>query len=755
MFHGLARFACRRPWWIVAAWASALAASTVLAPRLPERLLAGGFDLSDSESGRSNDALERELGLSATDLTIIVKSADTRYDHPEFKGAVARVVEAVASVPEVHRVHSPDSTGDPGRVSKDGHAVFLTVSTGKDIDVAQRALRKIRPAFPEMPEGMEVSVTGIPAVYADITGISEKDLTRAEKYAFPIALLILLAVFRSPIAASLPLLLGICCITANLAVLYVVTLFRDLGIFVLNVTTAVGLGVAIDYSLLVVSRFREEIEGGKDVEAAIDRTMATAGKSIFFSGLAVVVSLVGLRFVRFVAIHSIAIGGMIVVAISVAGALTLLPALLRLLGRKIDWLVFWKNAGGEGRLWARIARLVMRRPILVFGAVLAIVLVLMSPVRHIELGVPGTDMLPAWAPSRMVIEEFNEVFPDRRIPQIVVVIEDPQGIRRPERIAEIREFVAWAKEQEHVTMALSYTNFVPPERLPTLSMMRGGAGEEAIYDWLLTSNQPDLPPALSGPVRALSSDTTTLVRITTDLPTNAEPVRELTRKIRSRQWAAGVDVNVGGESAYFMDFMAALYEDFLKAIVVVVLLTYAILVLQFGSFLLPAKAVVMNALSIGACYGAIVFIFQQGHFADILGFTPLGYIDSPIPIVIFSVLFGLSMDYEVFLLSRVKEAYDRGLSNEESVAEGLEQTGGIITSASAIMIVVAGSFFVADIFLVKTLGFGMAFAFFLDATVIRAFLVPSTMRLMGDWNWWAPRFARGFLSRVSKLTAHA
>ncbi|MBI4616965.1 MAG: MMPL family transporter [Planctomycetes bacterium] len=754
MFSVLGRFACRRSWVIVGVWAAVLATSATLAPKLPSRLLSGGYDFADSESGRANAALERELGLSASDITAILRSDRYTIDDPEFREAQRRTVEVLEAVEGVRRVLTPESTGDPGRVSADRRAVFLTVSLGTDLDGAQQVFLSLRDALPEQPEGMEIRLTGAPATYAEINEVSERDLVRAETYALPIALLILLVIFRGPIAAGLPVLLGVSCITTNLAVLYLVTFQRPLGIFVLNVTTAVGLGVAIDYSLLVVSRFREELARGLEVDQAVIRTIETAGKAIFFSGLAVVVSLVGLRYVRFVAIHSIGIGGMIVVTISVLGALTLLPALLHLLGRRVNWLTIGVRSGGSGTFWGKIAAGVMRRPLAVFAGILVALFFLVSPLFRIRLGVPGAEILPEGARSREAQEIFDESFPSRKIPQGAVTIECPAGVRSSESVRALREFVRWAREREGVTDVLSIASFIPDGLVPMLRLQYGAASEDELYEKILATPLEKLPPALAGPVRALSTERMTVVRIAMSSTSNDEPARRLTRECREYEWPAGMEVHVGGESGYFSDFIEALYRDFLVAIAVVLFLTYGILLLQFGSFVLPLKAVVMNTFSIAACYGALVFVFQEGHFAGLLGFTATGFVDAPVPVVIFSVLFGLSMDYEVFMLSRVKEAYDRGDSNEESVAHGLAQTGGIITSASAIMIAVSGAFAFADILLVQALGFGMAFAIFLDATVIRAFLVPSTMRLMGDWNWWAPRFARPFLARFSRFAAH-
>jgi RND superfamily putative drug exporter len=486
-----------------------------------------------------------------------------------------------------------------------------------------------------------------------------------------------------------------------------------------------GLGLGIDYSLFVVSRFRDEL-AERDVPDALGVAMATAGKAVLFSGLTVFIGLLGLTTFTFNALRSLGLAGSVVVALSVLAALTLLPAILAVAGRRIDALTVLRIGRGNTGFWHAIAGRVMQRSGLVFVSVLAFLLLLGSPFIHAKFGAPDASILPTDVQSRQGFDTLRTAFGEGEIAPILIAVTAPGAITQPERLLALNEFVARIRADNRVERVDSIVSLDPRLTLD--------------QHLLIFSD----PTNIADPyARALASDTTrerfTLVRVVSKTGQTTDLSKSLVKAIRNTPVGSDLSVSVAGGTAGVIDYADGLYSEFPRALLFIVVATYIVLLLLFRSVILPLKALVMNTLSILASYGALVVVFQDGALSGLLGFEPLGFIEASLPIIMFCVLFGLSMDYEVFLLSRVKEAYDSGLTNTQSVAVGLEKSGRLITSAAAIVVLVSSSFIAADIILIKALGLGTAIAVFLDATVVRALLVPASMQLLGDWNWWAPR----------------
>ena len=544
---------------------------------------------------------------------------------------------------------------------------------------------------------------------------------------FPIALIALLLVFGSVVAALMPLAIGAAGVALVLVSILVATRVTDLSIFVLNLATMLGLGLSVDYSLFVTSRYREELgRNGGNVALAVERTVATAGKAVFFSGATVLIGLMGLSLFEFMFLRSVGIAGVIVVAWSTVAALTLLPALLSVVGSRIDRFAIrtHRDDTAQGGFWVRLSLAVMARPVAVLIPTLALLLLLGSPFLRVNISSPDATILPPDLPSRQAFDILAAEFGPGEISPFLIVLQSdsPGDIYSRERLGSIYDVGARLANDPRVTRVQS---IVPPT-LPR---------EEAIGVALLQRGLNRLGVD-TGAGRLASDNAAAIVAYTSYLPNDAEN-KALLAELRAMELPR-LTLLVDGGTAEIVDVVDLMYADFPKAIALVVGATYLVLLLLFRSLLLPLKAVLMNGLSILASYGALVWVFQEGNLGQFLGFTALGFVEASLPVIMFCVLFGLSMDYEVFLLSRIREEWERSGNNTQAVAVGLQRSGRIITSAALLVVVVAGSFVTADVVLIKALGFGIALAVFLDATVVRALLVPSTMRLLGDWNWWLP-----------------
>jgi putative drug exporter of the RND superfamily len=507
----------------------------------------------------------------------------------------------------------------------------------------------------------------------------------------------------------------------------VATRVTDLSIFVLNLATMLGLGLSVDYSLFVTSRYREElVRNGGNVPLAVERTVATAGKAVFFSGATVLIGLMGLSLFEFMFLRSVGIAGVIVVAWSTVAALTLLPALLSVVGTRIDRFAIRRprDDTAQGGFWVRLSLAVMARPVAVLIPTLALLLLLGSPFLRVNISSPDATILPPDLPSRQAFDILATEFGPGEISPFLIVLQSdsPGDIYTREQLGAIYDVGAWLAHDPRVTRVQSS---VPP----------GLPRDEAIGVALLQRGLNRLGVG-TGAARLASDNAAAIVAYTASLPNDAEN-KALLAELRAME-LPGLTLLVDGGTAEIVDVVDLMYADFPKAIALVVGATYLVLLLLFRSVLLPLKAVLMNGLSILASYGALVWVFQEGNLGQILGFTGLGFVEASLPVIMFCVLFGLSMDYEVFLLSRIREEWERSGNNTQAVAVGLQRSGRIITSAALLVVVVAGSFVTADVVLIKALGFGIALAVLLDATVVRALLVPSTMRLLGEWNWWLP-----------------
>jgi RND superfamily putative drug exporter len=737
-FERLGRFTYRRRWWVLAAWALLVLLAIPLAPRAPGVLSPGGFSLADLESSRAEALLVQQLGAPPSALVLVYQSTGAaRAGDPAFEAAVRAETAGVAAAPYVRQVESHLLA--PRQVSADGRVAYDIVLLDIAPDSSPAALPGIEAALRPAP-GVRVSLAGGPAFYGDIQTVSESDLRRAELVSLPLAALALVLVFGSLVAAGVPLVIGGAAVATSLALIFLLASVTPMSIFVLNLATLLGLGLGVDYSLLMLSRFREELArrtpagtraDPQAVEAAIRVTVATAGRAVFFSGLTVLLGLLGLVLFEFMILRSVGIAGALVVGMAVAAALTLQPAILSILGSRVDALAIRKvrpDPGSQGA-WGRLARRVMRRPLLVFFPTLGLLLALGTPFLHVRFNSPDATILPPSVASRAAYETLVQNFGEGPFAPLLLAVRTDGPATSAANIARL---YAYSRELAADPRVLRVDSLVDLD--PRISL--------AQYELLYAT--PGGPPDRFS-AAALASTTKgdlTAFTLTTDYGPNRDQVQALVRDLRDPSSAlappAGVSVLVGGGAADVGDTVSRIAADFPRTALFIVLTTYLVLFLLLRSVWLPLKAIIMNTLSITAAFGALVWVFQDGNLSRLLGFQPLGYVETTLPVILFCVLFGLSMDYEVFLLTRMKEAWLRTGDNTEAVAQGLDRSGRIVTSAALIVVVVAGSFVDADIVLIKALGLGVALAVAIDATVVRALLVPATMRLLGKWTWWLP-----------------
>jgi RND superfamily putative drug exporter len=690
MFDALARLATNRAKVVVAIAVVGAIAAAVLGSGVANRLDPYGADDSSTESIQAKQRLE---AAGFRNIGVIVLVDDVNVGSAKGKQRVEELSRRLRADDGVAEVTGFYDTGSRDFVSRSGDKTYLTVALSATGDKAQQqAAEDLRTKFKGEP-GVEV---GGPALaQQEVNDQVEKDLRKAEMLAFPLLFLLSLLFFRSLVAAGLPLLIGGLAIVGTLLILRIASELGSISVFALNLTTGLGLGLAIDYSLFRVSRYREEIARTGPGAEAMRRTMATAGRTVLFSALTVTAALASLLVFPQRFLYSMGLGGSLVAIFAALVALTVLPAILVLLGNRVNSLspkFLQRRAERDARpasegFWYRLSRFVMRRPLPIATASAAFLIALGIPFLSIKFTYVDAQILPASASARQVDDVLRAEFPPFRDSPVRLVVEGGG----PKAVAQV---VTDVSRTEGVAVVQ------PPRPI--------GAG-------------------------------TTLVQAISKYPYIADPSRDLVRTLRDQPPPRGSVVLVGGATAEFLDFQSSLKSHLPIALAIVVIATLFVLFAMTGSVVLPVKALLMNMLNLSATLGLLVLIFQHGNFQSFLDYRSQGALEQTMPVLLFAIAFGLSTDYAVFLLSRIKEARDGGASDSESVAIGLERTGRIVTAAALLFSIAIGAFATSQIIFIKENGIGTALAVLIDATIIRALLVPSLMELLGHWNWWAPK----------------
>jgi uncharacterized membrane protein YdfJ with MMPL/SSD domain len=698
MFDRLARLAQQRGRRVVIVAAILFAIAGAFGAGVADHLDPYGADDPATESVKATERMEA-AGFRPTGVVVLI---DADVDSAAGKERVAQVTDRLERDPDVAQVTGYASTRSDTFVSRDGEQTYLSVALEPtDDDGLQDAAERIEDDLAGEPG---IGVGGPAVAEGQVNEQVESDLQRAELIAFPLLFVLSLIFFRSLVAAFLPLLIGALAIVGTFMTLRIASEVGSISIFALNLTTGLGLGLAIDYSLFIVSRYREEIAKSGPGTEAMRRTLATAGRTVLFSSLTVAVALASLLVFPQRFLYSMGLGGALVALLAAAVALVVLPAVLALLGNRVNSLApafLQRRAERDARpaaagFWYRLSRFVMRRPGRIALASTVALIVAGIPFLRLEFTSIDAQVLPESASARQVDNVLRSEFPPYRDTPIRVLITNPSDRTVDELTREVRRIDGVAAVE-------------PPQRLDN--------GDEL--------------------VSAISAN-----------PYISERSNETVRDIRALEAPPGSEVLVTGATAEFLDFQSSLADHLPIAVAIIVVATLVILFAMTGSVVLPVKALLMNALNLSAVFGLLVLIFQDGRFEGLLDYTSQGALEQTMPILLFAVAFGLSTDYAVFLLSRIKEARDAGASNAESVAMGLERTGRIVTAAAVLFAVAIGAFATSEIVFIKQNGIGTALAVLIDATIIRALLVPSLMELLGDWNWWAPRPLRRLHSRI-------
>ncbi|MFJ6633987.1 MMPL family transporter [Streptomyces sp. NPDC091376] len=682
-----------------------------------DRMGSGGWEDPDAQSTYATEVLNREFPAARPNLLLLVASGPAGVDDPAVAAEAARLTERLAREKGVTGVGSYWQTKSPALRAEDGREALIAARIEGDEKAAGEVLERIAPEYRGTHGPVKVSVGGPVAVMHDMQTIIQEDLLRAEMIALPVTLVLLVMVFGSAVAALLPLGIGIVAILGTNAVLRGLTEFTDVSVFAQNLTTALGLGLAIDYALFIVRRFREELAGGADTREAIGTTLRTAGRTVLFSALTVAVSLAAMLVFPQYFLRSFAYAGIAVVLLAAAAALVLLPAALMLLGERVNALDLRRllrrgskdrtdssspspSAAGSGSTgdtdgagWGRLVALVMRRAPVFAVATSAGLVLLGLPFLGVKFGPADDRQLPPTAESHVVQQHLRDGFPG-----------SPGG---------------------------------------GLDVLAEGAATSAQYTEYRTRVE-----ALPGVLRVDGPLVSAGHAVFTVLPEEEAVGEESQRLVRElRAEPAPFDTSVSGAAAMLVDSKDAIGDRLPYAAAIIVVVTLLLVFLLTGSVLIPLQAVVLNGLSLTAMFGAVVWVFQEGNLSGPLSFTSTGDIETTLPVLMFCVAFGLSMDYGVFLLSRIKEEYDRTGDHEHAVAHGLRRTGGLITAAAVILAVVMVAIGASRVTNTKMLGLGIALAVVMDAMVVRSLLVPSVMKLTGRATWWAPAPLRAFHAR--------
>jgi putative drug exporter of the RND superfamily len=691
-----------------------------------------------TEAVRAVDLMDAELPGRPPTVGFVFSHPSLRVNDPPFRAAVERALAPLTSDKRVARIRTAwdSQPPDPTRLSRDGHRTWATVElSGRAPAFASMTFGGLAPGLytgirsQVKSDTLEVLATGPAAMNHDFSEVARTDLRRSELVVLPVVLLLLLLVFGSAVAAALPVVVGVLAVAIGMAGTLLLGRVTPVSGYAINIVSMIGLGVAIDYSLFVVTRFREEMREHPPA-VALPRALETAGRAVVFSGLTVAIGLASLLLLRMNTISSLGLAGMIVVAAAVVYSLTFLAALLAILGPRVDALrVPWVSRPGgrrDARFWHRVAGFVMARP---WPVVIPVVLVLVAaglPLQRLQLGAGDATTLPAHMESRRGEEVLRQEFPGADTNPIVLVLRYREGSPlTPARVSSLYDLSRWVGGLPGVTRVNSIVDLAP------------GISREQ-YTKIAAVPPAFRPPGLDVAFQQMAGAHVVVVAAHTHLPPGSDEARALVRRIRSEHPPVDAELMLTGPTAFDLDFIDVVRAATPSAVAFVVIATYVALFLLLRSMLLPLKAIVMNLLSITASYGALVWIFQDGHLAGWLGFAP-GPIETPIPLIMFCIIYGLSMDYEVLLLSRTHEEWLRTGDNATAVAESLAHTGQLITGAAAIMAGVFFGFGIANsVTMIKAMGIGMGIAVIVDATIVRALLVPATMRLLGRWNWWAP-----------------
>ena len=726
-FYSLGKYIYPLRWYIIGLWVCMVLACTPFLPNIIAPFKTTGFVNEQSASSRATHYLDQKLGYNNNNKFVIIYTSKTLFaTDKSFINKIKKSLSALDSFPIAHEIILPEN--NKKQISKDKHTAYAVIIIKSTQPISDELLKQFKDSI-KKPEHMSMQVGGELIFVENVSKQTETDLYRADFIATPVAIITLILVFGSLVAAILPIVLGGGCALLILTSLYFLGHAITLSIFVLNIALLLGLCLSLDYSLFIISRFRDELHKGLDVKEAIAITEGTAGKAIFFSGLAVFISLSALLLFPINILFSVAIGGLTAVFMAVFTAIILLPAVLSVLNTRINRFsvrIRWHRKGPHSNVWHWIAEKVVKRPLICFFSILVLLLMLGYPLLSAKFGVSDYRILPEHSENRRFFDTYSDTFNESELTPISILMKsDEHSILSYKNLSNLNNFTDKLKRNPLVA---GVNSIVTTD--PHLTKQQ--------YFELYKMQKDKISPA----VKQLLSTTTrhyfTVINVISKYQINSPKTQTLIHDIQHIKSTPGMNMTLSGTPIDNLDVLKTITQRLPYAILWIMVFTYLILLVLLRSLFLPFKAILMNLLSLSACYGALVFIFQDGYLHQLFNFEPQGMLDISLVVIIFCAIFGFSMDYEVFLLTRIKESYDLTHDNEKSIIFGIEKSSRIITSAAMIVIFICGSFLVADVLMVKAFGLGIAVAIFVDAFLIRTILVPATMTLVKKWNWYLP-----------------
>lgn len=701
--HMLSTFVIKNAKLIVGIWALFFAIMVIFALQLPNKLQGDGFFVDDDHI-RVTEELSEKFDLPAKTIFVLFEGKSN--------SEITRILTKLErEIEDIQKVTSPVATDS---LQKDGIS-YAMLDFDNSVENYSAIVDDIREV---LKSEADVSITGEPVISKDINLASQKDLMQAEAIGVPIAMVVLLLAFGTVVSALLPIIVGVATVISCFGILALLGDTVNLSIFILNIVPMLGLALSIDFALLLINRYREERER-VSIEESVKIAIQTAGRSIIFSAVCVMIGLGAMVIIQVEIFQNIALGGTIVVFLAVLSGLTLLPASILLLGDRLNkWRILRVKTAASR--WQRFAAFVMKRPVMIIFAALILLGIAMIPIKDIQLTIPSTDALPTSFEARQTYDKLSDTFELGEEASVFLLAERPNGW----------DDIAGLEQLMHIQQRLENDPLVT-----NVNSLFTAAQIDSVETWEIALANPQMATSLDSVHDAFIQDEQMYIQFFIDAEGSSSEAQSFVRDLMDED--LGVDFALGGQPKFNQEIFDEIASKIVLALTIIISTTFVILMLAFRSILIPLKAIIMNIIGLGATFGILVYIFQYGHFG-----LEAGTIVLIIPVIVFCLVFGLSMDYEVFLISRIQEEYLNGLNNTKATINGLVSTSKIITSAALIMIVITGAFAFTNVVAVKQIGVGIAIAVAIDATIIRLMLVPSLMKLFGDWNWWLP-FKKG------------
>jgi putative drug exporter of the RND superfamily len=735
LFYRFGKMIYHVRWFILIIWLAAVFACIPLLPKVVTVFQSTGFSVDNAKSVKADQLLAQTFGHGTNKFIILYSSKALKTSDPLF---MSKVKQSLASVSKYKYkttiIYPADNKNQIAKDKRSAYAVILVKSTTA---LAGDELTKFKSLIKE-PKNMTVVMGGEPLFVESVNTQTQKDLFAADIIAAPVTIIMMLFIFESIVGAMIPVMTGAGCAIMILSLLYIIGKHYVLSIFTLNIALLLGLCLSLDYALFIVSRFRFELRNGHSVMAAIAITQATAGKAVFFSGLAVFVSLSALLMFPINILFSVGVGGLCAVFVAVVTANMVLPSILSILGQRVNCLAIGALTtieNGRSPFWHWLVSKVVKHPYVYFTVVMTILLTMSYPVLHAKFGISDYKILPPHADGREFFTEFNGQFNQNTLTPVQLIFQSNTNILSQKNITRMQDIAKKIKARDDVH-SVDGVVMTDPVRKPLEYYMVYKMPKERMDNGIKTL------------LKTTTDDKLSVLTIVSRYPVNSEETRDLVNDLGAIQYKSGMTGQVAGVTLRNMEVFSSIKSIYPCAIAAIMLFTYLILLVLLRSIVLPFKAILTTILSLTASYGVLVFIIQEGHLSQLLHFEPQAMLDVSLLVIIFCALFGFSMDYEVFLLSRIKEHYDETGDNTQSIIYGVEQSSRIITSAAVIVIAICCSFMVADVLMVKAFGLGIAVAIFTDAFLIRSLLVPAVMTILGRANWYLPKWLSYLLPKM-------